>query len=271
MSTIRSIILATAGLGLLAGSAHAADLPQRTAAPPPVVAPPVFTWTGFYVGANAGYGWGRNRMGLRVPGININAAATALARSVGRRSHSLDGFLIGVTAGYNVQFNSVVVGIEGDINYFNIADSGRRTRTIGAQSARAFDRTTANWFGTLRGRFGVAVNRTLLYVTGGLAFSDISVRRRLDWTFADGCPPVGGGFQRCHRGSDKVNVGGVFGAGIEHAFTNNWSAKFEYLYARFPRQSFRTVNVGLLPVNQPLIHRSRVNFHILRAGVNYRF
>lgn len=270
MSRLRNALLAVAGLSMLTGTAYAADLPVRTDPPPPVIAPPVFTWTGFYVGVNAGYAWGDNQMGIRVPGVNINAAATTLARAVGRNSHSVDGFLLGLTAGYNVQVNSVVVGIEGDINYFDASGSRRTTRTIGGQSARVTDRTTADWFGTLRGRFGIAMDRTLLYVTGGLAFSDIGVRRQLDWTFADGCPPVGGGFQRCHRGSDKVNIGGVFGAGIEHAFTNNWSAKFEYLYARFPRQTFRTVNVGLA-VNQPLFHRSRVDFHILRAGINYRF
>lgn len=122
-----------AGLGLaavLATPAAAADLAYR--APAAYAAAPVFTWTGFYLGANAGYGWGEADY-----------------------SGDIDGFLGGIQAGYNYQLSGpFVIGIEADIQYSNIESS-------------VF---TLDYFGTVRARAGFAVDQFLLFGTGGLAY-----------------------------------------------------------------------------------------------------
>jgi outer membrane immunogenic protein len=96
--------LATAGIS----AASAADLPMRSAPPAPYIAAvPVFTWTGFYVGAQVGYGWNANENDIVLP--------TGFVVESGDFGDSGDGFLAGVHAGYNYQIGSFVVGLEGDI------------------------------------------------------------------------------------------------------------------------------------------------------------
>ena len=115
---IRKVLLSTV-FAATAGAAVAADLPS-TKGPAPFVAPPVFTWTGFYVGLNAGGQFGTSNARLVVPAIvngvanNINATATTIAVGAGNGSIDPTGFTGGLTVGYNWQMNSLVFGVEGD-------------------------------------------------------------------------------------------------------------------------------------------------------------
>jgi len=148
---MRSLFTASVSvLALVAGlaSAQAADIQQRQAITkaPAMVAAPIFTWTGPYIGINGGYGWGESR------------------------SFDVDGGLLGVTAGYNWQMNQVVFGIEGDIAWSDI--SGR-----GGCGAGTTCTVENNWLGTVRGRLGWAAGQFMPYVTGGLAFGDVDARR----------------------------------------------------------------------------------------------
>lgn len=122
-----------AGLVLAAAAAapaHAADLAYP--APAAYAAPaPVFSWTGFYVGGNAGYGWG-----------------------TADYSDDTDGFLGGVQAGYNWQVGQVVFGLETDIQASNIESPN----------------FTLDYFGTIRARLGFAMDQFLVYGTGGFAY-----------------------------------------------------------------------------------------------------
>jgi outer membrane immunogenic protein len=131
---------------LSAAPALAADLPRRGAPQQSFAAPPMFTWTGFYVGLNAGAGWGKFTRDAR--GLDADTA-----------------FVGGVTAGYNHQFGNLVVGLEGDYNYSGIEEKG-----LGIKAALTS-------FGTLRGRVGVAFDRALVYGTGGyaLGFGNVNV------------------------------------------------------------------------------------------------
>jgi outer membrane immunogenic protein len=114
---------------------------------PPVKAPayvPGYTWTGFYVGINGGYGWGRSTWDSF--GTNTDPS----------------GGLVGLTAGYNWQTGPWVFGLEGDIDWSDIKGT-----SVGLE-------TKNNWLGTARGRLGYAfANRVMPYVTGGAAFGDI--------------------------------------------------------------------------------------------------
>ena len=211
--------LFTAGvsaLALIAGlaSVQAADIQQRQAVTkaPPMLAP-VFTWTGPYVGINGGYGWGESR------------------------SFDVDGWLLGVTAGYNWQMNQLVFGVEGDINLTDI--SGR-----GACGGGTICSVSNNWLGTARGRIGWAAGQFMPYVTGGLAFGDIEARRV--------------GFGRV----ESTEVGYALGAGVEAALWGPVSAKIEYLYVDLG-------DAGRIP--GPGGGRADFQTSIIRAGLNYRF
>ena len=201
-----------AALSVLAlGSAVAADLPRRATAPAPYVAPvPVFTWTGFYAGVNAGYGWGQQKS-------TANAAFG-----------SLDGAQVGGTAGYNQQVGALVFGVEGDWDWSNAK------HTNGANVSKLTNEMTA------RGRVGYAVDRVLLFTTGGYAGGTVDrtdgVNAANDW----------------HNGY-------VLGGGMEYAITNNVSAKADYLYTDLSSQT------------DTAISHAGVTQTTVRRGVNYRF
>ena len=175
---IRHIALGAASAAVLALSAPAvmaADLPAYEPAPA-VIAPAGFTWTGPYIGAQAGYSWGD--------------AAKA----------SPDGWMVGGYLGYNYQFDGspVVIGIETDINYADIDDrrSARGGRT----------KVSTNWAGATRARIGYAFDRFMVYGAGGLAYAgrefsrspgDKDKKTAVGWT-------VGGGVE--YAASDNVAV-----------------------------------------------------------------
>jgi outer membrane immunogenic protein len=203
-------------------SASAADVPGRRA-PQPVYtqAPPLFTWTGFYLGANAGAVWGD----FTKTGKPIDTKA---------------GFTGGITAGYNHQINNIVFGLEGDYNYSGL--SGRGLILPGPAAVKG-DLTS---FGTVRGRLGVAFDRALIYGTGGYAF----------------------GFSSLESGvlkSTSSHHGYAVGAGLEYAFTQNVSAKAEYLY--MPLDSKNALTIPGFGVGS----KTGIDANVLRAGVNYRF
>src|SRR5450830_1778524 len=135
-------LLAATTLGV--GVAAAADLPTKA----PMYSPaPVFSWTGFYVGLNAGYGW-------------ANTSITGVAGS-----SNLNGFLGGAQIGYNWQGASpLVLGIEA---YFQGTGQRRSDTALGITVDQSLP-----WFGTVRGRIGYAFDRTMIYATGGLAYAD---------------------------------------------------------------------------------------------------
>jgi outer membrane immunogenic protein len=187
-------LLASAGLSLLAAvAAHAADIGSRELPPPraPMLVP-FFSWNGFYVGINAGYGFGTSKWTDTVTGVSTG-------------DFDINGALVGGTAGYNMQLGGFVLGIEGDIG-------GSFIKGSTASNCITACETSNHWLATLRGRVGYAFDRFLPYVTGGASFGDIK-----------GEVASAGSFS-------KTAVGWNVGGGIEYAFLNNWSAKLEYLY-----------------------------------------
>ena len=141
------LLASVAALGLVAaGAASAADLPSRKGpVAAPVYMPPAFSWTGFYVGANAGYGWG-----------NVNANGWA---NVG----DLDGFVGGGQIGYNYQMGQFVLGLEADLQGADLS-SGNNLGLLNVKT---------DYFGTVRARVGVAFDRFMPYITGGWAYGNV--------------------------------------------------------------------------------------------------
>jgi outer membrane immunogenic protein len=341
---MKKILLSSVALFGLTAGALAADLPRRVVAPAPYIPVPVFTWTGFYVGVNAGYGFSdRNHddvcgsgsfgfgfgdcfggSGLSVATVNGLAPVVPLTGNTFGfgtgfdNRNNRDGFVGGGQIGYNYQFtpgSGWVIGIEADIqgtdfgrrrndddflafggfgglgggtgiftaaNVFPaVAGSGIATPTGFGNGAlgnvalfntgfgngfgnNGFDRNRIDWFATVRGRLGYAIDRLLIFATGGVAFTDRD--RRDDFggfgTFGTGIPngaslvgtgfynnvaapgasfagsliaptTTGFGFFGDDRNND--NVGYAVGGGIEYAFTNNLTVKIEGLYVNFDR------------------------------------
>lgn len=224
---MRKAIAAAIAL-LFSGTAHAADLPRRPPPPvQPVVRPLPFSWTGFYIGVNGGWGQGRSRFNFDDLGVNTGHFGTS-------------GWLGGATMGYNLQTGPLVVGLESDIDWANL--SGSTACPISGLTCQ----TQNDWLGTVRGRVGVAFDRVLPYVTGGLAVGDINAS----------IPSVGSATQ--------TNAGWAVGGGLEYALTNNWSTKVEYLHVDLGSFDCTTCS-ATPPVNV------RLNEDIVRGGINYKF
>jgi outer membrane immunogenic protein len=149
---MKKFLLASAGvLAIGVVSAAAADLPRQRPMPEKasIYVTPPYNWTGFYVGINGGWGFGRS---------DISAPVSS-------GSYDTSGGLVGGTLGYNYQMGQVVFGLEGDIDWSDLHGS--------APCAGTTCETRNNWLGTARGRLGYAVDRFMPYVTGGAAFGDI--------------------------------------------------------------------------------------------------
>jgi outer membrane immunogenic protein len=175
----------------LLSPAFAADMPlMPLKGPPAPYAVPYYNWTGFYIGINGGYGFGRSDWGAPVSTPNFD----------------VNGAVVGGTLGYNFQTGAIVWGVEGDFDWSNI----RGTSHFGACGAPGCQ-TENNWLGTARLRLGYAFDRWLPFVTGGAAFGDVRAQSVLGK-------------------SSSTEFGWTAGAGIEWAFFSNWTAKVEYLY-----------------------------------------
>src|SRR5436309_1994772 len=154
-------------LGLLCATAFssagfAADLPVQRAAPVTATYAPAFSWTGFYLGVNLGYGWGK------ASGTSTIAGNTLGANGVFPSSSNLNGINGGGQAGYNWQTGAVVWGVEGDYQ----GSDQKRTTVVGCGiGCTVTDVSKISSFATVRGRLGYAAwDRGLLYVTGGWAW-----------------------------------------------------------------------------------------------------
>jgi outer membrane immunogenic protein len=245
-------LIAIAALVVAAGgAAQAADMPLRKAplAPPPIA----FSWSGFYLGANAGYVWARDDVlweapvgGSIAPAIGIAATGPIDAR----------GFTAGGQLGYNFQFNWLVVGFEADLNYTDLSGS-RFSVPVGFTNAM-FSSFESRWLSTVRGRIGVAFDRVLLYGTGGLAVADVKVYDQIG---------IGILFT---NSSDEARAGWTAGGGIEWAFAPAWSVKGEYLHVDLGTVNHNDLCAGVVcTAGVPLHHRIRED--VARIGVNYRF
>ena len=262
MVTVKKLLLGTVALSALAGSALAADLPYRRAAPAPAfVAVPVFTWTGFYVGANAGYGFAGDD---NVSTVGLNAAARGyIASGVSAAGTKLDksGFVGGGQIGYNYQIGALVLGAEADIQY---TDLSKTSNLAFPGSNFSSYRSSMDYLGTVRGRIGYAMDRWMIYATGGLAYGDVYSRH---FDGAAGVPLYVGA-------RSGTETGYAVGAGVEYAMPAfNWggsaaTVKLEYLYYDLGSRNITSVSsTGAGYFNS----RFQNDGHIVRAGLNWKF
>jgi outer membrane immunogenic protein len=256
---LRAAFFIFTALGLN-GAAAAADLPVKAPRPP---VPVYYNWTGFYLGVNLGGSWGRQCAEAFDGGFAFASACV----------HP-NGVIGGGQIGYNWQFapwfgwgNGTVLGLEADFQ-----GSSQRTDgsfgigpfTAGAVAFPAVSGTFTDkleWFGTVRGRAGIAFDRWMPYVTGGWAYGN----RTFDGTVS--IPGAAGSFSS----SNTLTGGWTVGGGFEWAFWQNWTAKFEYLYIDFGNNNSNINGVVLTTPSAVSFTTSHFTDNVVRAGVNYKF
>lgn len=202
------------GMSLTAGSAIAADAIIYEPAPVAPFAPVVYDWTGVYLGVQGGYSW---------------TDISALGETV-----DFNGGLVGAHVGANWQSGAFVLGLEGDIEHaWN--DVTRGITTVGT-----------DWQGSLRVRAGYALDRTLIYATGGLAVIHATI---------DVNDPILGALD-----ATDTLTGYTVGGGVEHAFADNWTGRVEYRYADFGSNNLFDLGDS-----------ADVDQHAVRVGLSYKF
>jgi outer membrane immunogenic protein len=248
------------------GSAMAADMAVKA---PPAVAPlALYNWTGWYVGVNGGWAWDNSTGNLvsfstAPPGIDFTPAVTAGGTPRFLNANHEGGFG-GGQIGYNWQMGTWLVGVETDIQG---ADIGKTSTIVfpgggGIVPSVSTGRDHLDWFGTVRGRVGVAFNTVLLYGTGGFAYGGVHTNVTNIFT-----PGTAGTFV---GSSSDTRFGWVAGAGIEWGFAPNWSLKGEYLHIDLGSSNTTIFD----PVNFPgafATYRFHHELDTVRVGVNYRF
>jgi outer membrane immunogenic protein len=286
------LLLGIIGLVAVAAGGHAgaADLPVKARvykAPPPVA---VYSWTGFYIGGNIGYSWGKADTDVATPGFTVDALIGDLdiPGATFSDSNKLKGIIGGGQIGYNVQTGHWVFGLE--LDWQASGEKGGATRSAAFDVVEGdcpifctFAQGTATtqyeakilWFGTARGRVGYAADGLLLYGTGGLAYGRVKVTGTNTVTgVVTDCSIIGGcdtdplaaatAFDR-----SKVNLGWTLGAGIEGALASmsNWTWKLEYLYLDLGSLDVAAVT----PLGAAITTHTRFTDHVIRLGLNLRF
>lgn len=250
--------------GAFAGTEVYSGKESKAVAPAP---PPAcdYTWTGFYIGANGGYGWGNADTNFDP----LPDAASFFSIEPITLSPDPSGFIGGGQVGFNWQMNHwFVAGLEADFQGSDMEGTEHQSPIIDITGSpnssgtfiHAHERT--QWFGTVRARLGIDLAcRWLFYVTGGLAYGNVDYYA--DTNFQD----QGGPFYL--SAFDKTKAGWTVGGGTEYALSNHWSVKAEYLYYDLGNES------DTAPASDGRPFAMHYNWdttaHIVRGGLNFKF
>ncbi|MGE5157285.1 MAG: outer membrane protein [Gemmatimonas sp.] len=241
----KNLLLVSASVAALAAAAPAfgADLAARhmyTKAPPAPIAA-VYDWTGFYIGANGGWGSSHNSWDL--------GANTLGALPGPEGSHDATGGTVGGQIGYRWQMGQFVFGVEGQGNWADF--SGSNVSLVFAPDS---NRTKIDAFGLITGQVGYAINNVLLYAKGGAAVTSNKYEI------------ISGTTGGVLASTSNTRWGGTVGAGVEFAFAPNWSVGVEYDHLFMDRQ---TVTFAT-----PLFTQSdsiKQDVDLVTARINYKF
>jgi outer membrane immunogenic protein len=253
----QQILMAAAGAVALTGSALAADLPM--AAPPPayIPPPPLFSWTGIYVGGQIGYAWGAGN--FNDSGFDP-ITGTFISGTLGSTPSGVIG---GAHLGYQYQFNQLVLGIEGSVDGTSLSNTAVAVFPVAFGGSTLTAHSTADVQGSIRGKAGIALDRVLIYGTGGVAFGGFNT----DFTLSapNFVPPF---FATANRSTTRV--GWTAGGGLQYAVTNNWWVFAEYRFSDFG--TLRDNNLGAsLPAGAFFNANRRLQENQVQAGFSYKF
>ena len=240
---MKKFLLATVGsVALLGMAAPALAADMAVKAPPPAPLPVIYNWSGFYIGANGGWGQSRNCVDFLGGGFDV---------ADGCRERS--GGLVGGQVGYRWQASQWVFGVEAQGDWADLSN----TRV--SLFAPAFStRTKTDGIGLFTGQIGYAWNASLFYVKGGAAVTDNRFSILSTITGAE------------LAAASATRWGGTVGVGWEYGFAPNWSAGIEYdhLFMGNSNNSFSVVN----PINAAFLNnRISQDVDMVTLRVNYRF
>lgn len=254
---MKQAALAIAAITLIGTPATAADMLVKAPVAPRVIP---YSWSGFYIGANAGYGVARDPTTYGL--VDNFLAVTTLELESFKMVPA--GLLGGIQAGYNWQVSNWVFGLEADFQGTGQQDTACVNGCMFGPGPNFGSVVTQKlpWFGTVRGRLGVAAGPSLLYATGGLAFGRVDTTVTETDTFI----PAFAGTAMANRSATQT--GWTIGAGIEAALAGSWTAKVEYLYVDLGSQTIAFTDS--FPVDTDTV-TTRIRDNIVRAGLNYRF
>ena len=251
---MKKVLLATAGLVSMgmASPAFAADLPARTYTKAPAIVAPIYDWSGFYIGLNAGGASSHDCFTLTSDNGN------AIVPNPSEGCHNATGGLAGGQIGYRWQTASWVFGVEAQGDWANLTGSNASLTARIAYN----NQTKIDAVGLFTGQVGYAWNNVLLYLKGGAAVTDnkYSSFFPVSNVFAAAGVPF-------NQASD-TRWGGAVGTGIEIGFALNWTVGFEYdhLFTGNPNVTFPPTNIA---VGRSDNIRQAVDMGTVR--VNYRF
>jgi outer membrane immunogenic protein len=227
-----------------------------------------YTWTGFYIGGNAGYGWGNADTRFEP----LPDAATFFDLEPRTLNPDPSGFIGGGQIGYNFQLNKwLVLGVETDFQGTDIEGDDRSSPILAIDGdsegtgtfLEAHERM--QWFGTARGRIGFApMCKLLIYATGGLAYGNVDYSAQTNFD---------NGVTYSTKFSD-TNLGWTVGGGFEWALNHHWSVKAEYLYYDLGNQSRTEPQLfDGVPTGEIFFVRNHFETtgNIVRGGLNFKF
>jgi outer membrane immunogenic protein len=246
---MKKFLLGTVAFIALAAPAAAADLAARpyTKAPPPPVAL-VYDWSGFYIGANGGWGSSRKCWDFTTP-------AGAFVTSEG--CHDATGGTAGGQIGYRWQASTWVFGVEAQGNWADFKGSNQSLFTPAFTNQSRIDA-----FGLFTGQVGYAANNALFYLKGGAAVTGDRFRSLSSVTGAVVATT-----------NDDTRWGGVVGVGVEYGFAPNWSAAIEYDHMFMQDKTYTFLNNGVAFPAGTLFGTDRIrqDVDLVTVRVNYRW
>jgi outer membrane immunogenic protein len=263
-----SRFLCVAALVLVSTSAVAADL-GGSLKDDPILEAPTYKWWGWYAGVNAGAAFADGD--AETIGTSAFQTLIPLGLAPSDLSISDTAFTGGAQLGYNIQSSGIVYGIEGDINYLGFDSSNAFTSSgtvLGTQLTTSAS-TKVDALATLRARLGVLLNeRTLAYVTGGLAVGSVETQASVQGVQAPGVLWEGS--------TSQTKAGWTLGGGAEYAFTDRMSFKVEGLY--YDLGDVETTALGNATVRGiaalngiDYVTNTEVTGSTVRAGLNFKF
>jgi outer membrane immunogenic protein len=242
---MKKILVGTVALVAMgmAAPAFAADLAAR---PAPIAAPMMYDWSGFYLGANGGYGWSRQCIDITA----VNTVAFGFAEGC----RDSGGGIVGGQVGYRWQSSAFVFGLEAQGDWANL----RNDRISLFNPANTW-KSNINALGLFTGQIGYAWNATLLYVKGGAAVAN----QRFDiFNTATGIGTAQ---------AERTRWGGVVGVGLEYGFAPNWTAGIEYDYLFRTSDSSAFVTPALAPAITAIAANTRTDISMITGRISYKF